>query len=239
MDTTICVLSYNSIEITKIFIDLLFQHTNNFKLIMIDNGSSDGTPEFLSKFIEESKLKYAKEFEVFLALNNENLGVIGGRNLGFELYKNNPTDYLCFLDNDQLVQYGWLEQHKSFMLDNKFDIVGVDAWLMDKKFMPRYNCKKLKEPFTYVGCGGMLIKKLAVDIVGSFDSQFNPAYFEDPDYNFRAIKNGLRIGYNYEAKINHVPHQTLGKNADKSKIFKNSYNKFCVKWSGYTPITMR
>jgi GT2 family glycosyltransferase len=82
------------------------------------------------------------------------------------------------------------------MESGSYDLVGADAWLMDSSFMPRHNCKKKGDPYTYVGCGGMMVKKEVVDRLGLFDEQFNPAYFEDPDFNFRAREAGFKIGWN-------------------------------------------
>lgn len=228
MSTTVVVLSYNGKEITEKFLELFASNTKSqsYNLIMIDNGSTDGTSEFLSSYFSD------KKENITLVLNKENLGVIGGRNMGYALFLSDPTEYLCFLDNDQFVRQGWLEQYQEFMSKNNYDLVGADAWLMDSSFMPRYNCKKTGEPFTYVGCGGMMCKKEVVDKIGMFDEQFNPAYFEDPDFNFRARKAGFKIGWNSLAKIEHMPHQTLGKNKDRMKIFSESYSKFKTKWAG-------
>jgi GT2 family glycosyltransferase len=224
---TIVVLSYNGKEVTKKFLECLYENTSSeFNLIMIDNGSTDGTKEYLEDAL------FLESKNTTLVLNQENLGVIGGRNMGFTLYQSNPTDYLFFLDNDQFVQKHWMHQYLAFLAAGDYDLVGADAWLMDSAFMPRHNCKRSGEPFTYVGCGGMMMKKKVVDTIGMFDEQFNPAYFEDPDFNFRARKAGLKIGWNHEAKVIHMPHQTLGKNKDRMEIFRQSYDKFRKKWDG-------
>lgn len=232
--TTIVVLSYNNKSITEKFIELLSKYTEPsfFNLIMIDNGSTDDTKDYLKDalFVFERHT---------LVLNDQNLGVIGGRNMGYAIYQSDPTEFLCFLDNDQFVQKGWLEQYHEFMETGDYDIIGADAWLMDSNFMPRYNCKKKGDPFSYVGCGGMMVKKEVVDKIGLFDDQFNPAYFEDPDFNFRAIENGFKIGWNNLAKIHHLPHQTLGKNKDRMIIFNNSYTKFKNKWLGKKFVPMK
>ena len=232
--TTIVVLSYNGKAVTEKFIELLFKYTkpSAFNLIMIDNGSTDGAKEYLTDALSM--------FENHtLVINDRNLGVIGGRNMGYALYQSDPTELLCFLDNDQFVRAGWLEQYHEFMESGSYDLVGADAWLMDSSFMPRHNCKKKGDPYTYVGCGGMMVKKEVVDKLGLFDEQFNPAYFEDPDFNFRAREAGFKIGWNNMAKIDHLPHQTLGKDKDRMKFFTQSYDKFKKKWSGKTFLPMR
>jgi len=226
--TTIVVLSYNGKDLTKKFLELLFEHTPEFKLIMIDNCSSDGTVDYLIEIVRQ------READSTLVLNNMNTGVIGGRNMGYVLFQSDPSEFLCFLDNDQFVRSGWLEQYHEFMNKGNYDVIGADAWLMDSSFMPRRNCKRQGEPYSYVGCGGMMVKKAVVDTIGLFDEQFNPAYFEDPDFNFRAREAGFKIGWNSLAKVDHLPHQTLGKNADRMKIFAQSYEKFKKKWNGKT-----
>ncbi len=162
----------------------------------------------------------------------KNLGVINGRNKAFDIYNSieNKPDYLCFLDNDQYVQAGWLDQHYSVLNQTNSHIVGVEAWLQNDRFFPIKQCKNPREPWSYIGCGGMLMHKSVTDKIGLFDSQFNPCYFEDPDFCFMAIKSGFRLSWNYKAKIIHIPHQTLGKNPNRMKNFRESLRKFQMKW---------
>jgi GT2 family glycosyltransferase len=225
--TTIIALSYNGKEITEKFIELLFKYTepSAFNLIMIDNGSTDGTKEYLKDALSI--------FENHtLVINDRNLGVIGGRNMGYSIYQSDPTEFLCFLDNDQFVRAGWFEQYHEFMKSGNYDIVGADAWLMNSSFFPCYNCKRLGDHFSYVGCGGLMTTQSVLNKIGLFDEQFNPAYFEDPDFNFRAIKAGFRIGWNLNAKITHLAHKTLGNDPNRRQLFLNSYSKFKEKWNG-------
>lgn len=239
IDTTIVVLTYNALDVTKKFIEHLFKNTKNFNLIMIDNGSIDSTQQYLDEVFTAHDRSSAENHAITFVKNDANLGVIGGRNQGFALYQNNPTDYLCFLDNDQFVADGWLEQYHNFMRFNFADIIGCDAWLMNANFMPTHNCKRRGEPYTYVGCGGMMIRRKVLEDIGLFDEQFNPAYFEDPDFNFRARKNNYKILWNCDARITHLPHQTLGKNKDRMQIFNASYGKFKTKWAGNVFLPLR
>jgi GT2 family glycosyltransferase len=223
--TCIIVLSHNGLDVTKKFLNDLYANTQNFVLIMIDNGSSDGTPIYLSEFS-------TKHDNVIFVANDENLGVIGGRNQGYEMYKNLPDapDYFMFLDNDQYVQSGWLEHHHEVLEAGDFDIVGVEAWLIDHRCVPVMQCKKPSDAFSYVGCGGMLIKREVTDKIGMFDSGFNPCYFEDPDFCYRAREAGFKIGWNYKPRLIHLAHQTLGVNPRKREYFLKSHAYFKSKW---------
>ena len=48
-DIDVILLTYNNIENTKKCIDLLYEHTDNFGLLIFDNKSNDGTVEFLKE----------------------------------------------------------------------------------------------------------------------------------------------------------------------------------------------
>lgn len=225
--TAIVVLSHNGLDINKRFIHSLYKHTENFHLIIIDNASSDGSLEYFKEIVSEKS-------NIVLQSNRKNLGVIGGRNQGYEIYSQmvNKPEYLVFLDNDQFCQKNWLFLHHQVMEEGKYDVVGVEAWLLNSAFWPVKNCRKPGEPFSYVGCGGMMIKSKVLDAVGIFDERFNPCYFEDPDFCFRARKSGFRIGWNYKPRLLHVPHQTLGKNSKRRFFLQQSHQRFKEKWKG-------
>jgi len=224
----VVVLSHNHSSVTKDFLNLLYAHTPSslFHLIMIDNGSSDDTPDILRDV-------FGSVNNVTLVMHRKNSGVIGGRNIGCKLaLENQPEfEYLMFLDNDQFVMDGWLGQHLA-VLNRGYDIIGVEAWQMNSSFLPTKRITGLHEWFNYVGCGGMLIRRQVIDAVGVLDDRYNPAYFEDPDYICRCFDAGFKIGWNAKAQIQHLGHQTLGGNSlAKHRQFFASWEKFRTKWS--------
>jgi len=232
--TAIVVLNYNGIDVTKKFFSHLYEHTENFHVIIIDNGSDDGSVEYLSDLSSNKD-------NITLVCNDSNLGVIGGRNQGFNIYQSlaDRPSYLSYLDNDQFVQSGWLQHHHDVLEQSNADVVGVEAWLMSNSFLPMRQCKRPTEPWTYVGCGGMLMKGEIPMKIGMFDEQFNPCYFEDPDLCFRVLDAGYKLCWNYKARLIHIPHQTLGKNPKRMELFKRSHEKFRNKWRGKKVRPMR
>jgi len=224
----LCVLSHNGSAVTEKFLNYFNENTDKTKchLLWVDNGSSDDTKKILKSHWEGFD-------NLTVIFSKENKGVIGGRNIGFDHFiEDSDSDYLMFLDNDQYVQPGWLEQHLA-VLASGYDLIGVEAWQMNRRFMPNKKNTRLSEWFAYVGCGGMLMKREVVEGVGKFDEQFNPCYFEDPDYNFRSHADGYKVGWNFKAKIVHEAHQTLGKSNDKIKNFVKSLERFRKKWKGH------
>lgn len=236
----IVVLSYNGVSVSKKFLDSLRKHTNpdKYQLVWIDNGSTDETVDMLNGIVNDDK----RDFDLHCVFSPINTGVIGGRNMGFDLFNGSAKDtvdlsdcnFLMFIDNDQFVKAGWLEQHLS-VINSGYDLVGVEAWQMNDNFLPTCRIENLSHWFAYVGCGGMIIRRTAVDKLGKFDDVFNPSYYEDPDYCFRAYKDGLSVGWNFAARIIHLPHQTLGNAPDKSQRFLKSYQAFRAKWHGHKP----
>lgn len=234
------VLSYNGLKVSQKFYEHLSKNTDldRLQVIWIDNGSTDNTQNWLGDLVDSNS-----NFTCFL--NTKNEGVIGGRNMGFDVFMKGKTEksgevdeiwacnYLMFLDNDQYVQEGWLDQHLAALGENS--MVGVESWQMNKTFIPVRRNDKPSDWYNYVGCGGMLIKRSAVMTIGKFDPVFNPSYYEDPDYCFRAAELGLKVGWNYEHRIVHHPHQTLGVSPDRNQRFINSLNAFRKKWGGKEP----
>lgn len=237
--TDIIVLTHNQLSITKGFVDHLFENTKNFRLLFIDNGSTDGTYEFL--------LKGNAYWDVIRS--ETNLGIIKGRNLGAEHIQN---EYFMNIDNDQYpTDSSWLDGLHDLLLNH--DVVGCEAWMLyppytpgkimigknefDRSYYPFKRCTKNGEKFTYIGCGGMLIKKNVYDKIKLFDERFGSAYFEDPDFSFRCIQNGFKLGWKSDCPIKHLEHQTINnqKLFLKNEQFLKSWQTFRKKWLPYFP----
>ena len=234
------MLSCDGLHATRDFIRHLVNNTDEgllskIRIIWIDNGSCDGSPRYLENKFTELGLN------AILVMSPTNLGVIGGRNLGLKIVKEimSKSDYIMFLDNDQYVQEGWLSHHLEVLNEGGYDLVGVEAWKCNHRFLPITKLdtklsRAVSNAFNYVGCGGTLMKKEVFHKVGYFDDIFNPCYFEDPDLCMRVFNEGFKIGWNIRAKIVHMPHQTLGtlSQPEKTKRFVDSMKKFQRKWNG-------
>jgi len=222
----IIILTYNNLIATEQCIKNLCLYTQDFRLIIFDNGSTDNTSLFLKNLSKEKD-------NVDFYLSRENLGIICGRNSAYEFLKNNypVSNYICFLDNDQLVLEGWQNSYFNFF-EKGYDMVGTEAWSMRNDFYPYYRCKNKEDNFSYVGAGGIAIKKEVIDKIGLFNEGYHFCYFEDPDLIFRAYNNGFKIGWNYENKIFH-DHKGPLLNAERKKYFMSNWKKFKENWKGY------
>src|SRR3990167_2772886 len=106
----VITVSWNRLEYTKVFLDTMYKTTEYpFDHFWVDNGSTDGTRDFL-------KHKIAKEN---LILNAGNKGVPIAYNQALEKIRG-KYDIVVFTDNDcEFIQAKWLEAMLDVYLRNK------------------------------------------------------------------------------------------------------------------------
>lgn len=246
----IVCLTHNQLSITKGFLEHIIKNTPSdlFELTFFDNGSTDGTVEYL----ESQGHKLIK--------SDVNLGVIKARN---QAMKTCTKKYIINLDNDQYVQENWLTLLLNWA-SKGYDIAGVEAWSMyppntpgsvnlagktfnDRSYFPFKRCADKKESFTYIGCGGMIINTEIFSKIEEngnwFDESLGIMFWEDPSLCFRALQAGLKLGWAYDCDCNikHLKHQTMNSQQtyNKSEEFAKSWQNFKNKWYPYFPPPMK
>jgi len=89
---------FNGLEDTEACLESLAGTTESFRLVVMDNGSTDGTPGFFERFPYEYPLTFAR--------SPANDGVIASLNRAWRLA---DTEFLCFLHNDtEMLEPAWL-----------------------------------------------------------------------------------------------------------------------------------
>ena len=99
--TSIIIPCWNQLEFTRKCIAALFRHTGpNWELIVVDNGSTDGTADYLGGIQDCSPVP------VTVIANGTNRGFPAAINQGLVAH----GEYLVLLNNDVVVTDGWLGQ---------------------------------------------------------------------------------------------------------------------------------
>ena len=199
----------------------------NFEIMLVDNGSTDGSVEFLTDSYPE----------VMLLELPRNIGFAGGVNAGI---KASSGEYVVLLNNDTEVVATWLEQLAAAItshpdvfifaskLVNYFDRTSIDSAGdgMDLCRGP-YKIGELLPAETFNECtiifgacgGGGCYKREIFDQIGFFDEDFF-AYFEDSDLSFRANWAGYRCLFVPDAIIYHK----VGGTSDTNQVRRSRFD---------------
>lgn len=184
---SIVVLNYNRLECTKQTIQSLIDNTTvPHEFIFVDNGSIDGTREFLQSIKNKTNAEQVK-----YVFNKRNFGVAGGRNSGL---REAEGDYLLTIDDDILVPPKYDVQIID-ALDNirNLGMVGVSV---EKKHYPAKTTNGVKLRLKKGNIGGACIcfTRKTFEKVGYFSPDFVYGG-EDCDMYTRMSLLGLINGY--------------------------------------------
>ncbi|MHC4870275.1 MAG: glycosyltransferase family 2 protein [Planctomycetota bacterium] len=247
---SIIILGYNKGSITRLCLSSFLKLSYpNLEFWLIDNGSSDDTPDIFKEFKKNSPSGWS----VNIKTNSENIGAVAGRNYALERF---TGEFLLLLDNDVIVpENDWLGKIIARMSADK-----LTGALCPKLVFPKpentiqcAGCKVSKTGrVSFTGRGEderssrynkeyfcqcaisacLMIKGDIARKVGLLDTVFHPVQFEDIDFCYRIREKGLKILYYPEVSMLHCENITTDGSSDinyKYVTVKNG-KKFKEKW---------
>lgn len=127
MDTYFVVLHYVNIQETINCIQSIKNLNSKKHIIIVDNGSNNGTGEKL-------KEKYSDDNDVIVILSNDNLGFAKGNNLGLQQIKNKKNSIVIVCNSDVLFEQNDIcERVIDIYRRTRFSVLGPDVTSHDKK----------------------------------------------------------------------------------------------------------
>lgn len=188
MKVSVIVCCYNEEKHLPICLQSLKKQTyRDFELIVVDDGSTDGT----SQVAQDLGAKVVK-------INHS--GLPTARNVGVE---NASGDIVAFTDADCTVEPKWLEKLVYALESKGYDgVIGgtVKALNPQNSFL---KCLRLMDRNSVRKCisGGynMAYRKETIITLGGFD----PRFFRggDYDFNLRVLENGFKVGWVKDATV--------------------------------------
>jgi GT2 family glycosyltransferase len=191
----------------------LLRQTLRHTIIVVENGSTDGSLEFLQKHYPQ----------VEVVVNKTNRGFAGGVNDGIRKALERGCEYVALFNNDAVAEPDWLEQlTKVLDKEKEFGIATCKFISADKTHMdstgdiyttwglpyPRGRGESVSDTYdqkTHVfgaSGGASLYRTKMFEEIGLFDEDFF-AYYEDVDISFRAQLAAWQIRYVPEAIAYH------------------------------------
>ena len=230
----VLILSYNGKQLLDDSISSYLENEySNFEVVVIDNGSTDGTKEY----VEE------KWPEVFVLRTVENLGYSGGFNFGLDFaFNKEKADYVLITNNDIKADRNVIpELVKVAETDSSIGFVTGKVYFHDRPDTLQ-TVGKEEDPIRWNGehIGGhtidigqfdevkerifiddifTLVSNKVFNEVGDYDITFR-FQAEEYDWQARAKKKGYKMYYTPYAKIWHKESMTIG----KQSAFKAYYD---------------
>jgi GT2 family glycosyltransferase len=225
---SLIIPTFNRIHWLKKCLFALCREVKNTKceIIVIDDGSTDGTRNFLDQFHPQPNIR-------FLVFDQNRGGPAKARNLGVRMSQGN---IVCFLDDDSIVQPGWLDQlNKSFdAIDNNFAAVKGMVYAYQDGSLPKFLEKYIHISDSWATNNIAFVKELFIKAAG-FDEEFTFAAWEDLDLGYRLEKMGYKRFYNERMAICHPHEENIEQLKKKFKINGYGYYQFCRKWIDIDP----
>lgn len=239
MKTTVVIPNYNGIKYLENCIEKLLKakEQGDFHILVIDNGSADGSLEKAREYESRGVLK--------LVAFSGNKGFCGAVNEGIRRCK---TEYVLLLNNDTEVTEGFVYQLEQFMdyhpkafsasskmlslkqpdiIDDCGDLYCALGWafgLGKGKSAARYN----RDGEIFAACGGAAIYRREIfEKIGLFDEN-HFAYLEDIDIGYRALIRGYRNYYCHSAVVYHAGSGFSGSRYNKFKIDLSAKNSIYI-----------
>lgn len=227
-------LSYLCLQSLLEFADVCYE------LIIVDNNSTDETAKFLNKIDNATIIR-----------NADNLGFVKAVNQAAKIA---TGEYILLLNNDALIEKNTLSNALQVIeSDKSVGAVGAKIKLLDGSIQEAgsiifsdgaclgYGRGNVSDNYEFMFqrdvdyCSGafLLFSNSNFKVLGGFDLDYAPAYYEESDFCIRLQKKGLRIVYVPSSQITHYEFASCGGMENAQKLQVSHREVLCTKHADY------
>lgn len=201
---------------------VLASDTGDLRIVVVDNGSGNGSVERIADACPE----------VDLISLPENLGYAGGYNTGIEQALTTNSENVMLLNNDNEVAPSAIQA----LLEAPWDVRVPKIlfarqpgriWAAGARWRPFPPSVVMRgyrhsdgptydqaQPLEYATGCALMVQRQVFESVGAFDPLFE-SYLEDYDFSYRARAAGFSIGYVPSSRVFHKVAQSLGESSPR------------------------
>jgi GT2 family glycosyltransferase len=240
---SILILTHNNLVLNRLCVHALIAHTtaeDTYELIVIDNGSTDGTVAYLRDLA-------AVNPHVRLIINDTNRSFAAANNQGLAAARG---EMLVLLNNDTMVPPGWLAGLRRHLADPAVGAVCATTNRIGNEAEVEASYRTLGELCDFAAARTQMHRDHSFDIpmapmfcyamrrdtyerVGDLDEQFAVGMFEDDDYAMRVRAAGLRVVCAEDVFVHHFGGASLGNlmnGGEYGRLFQANRDRFQRKW---------
>jgi GT2 family glycosyltransferase len=239
---SVVVVTHDNLVFTRLCLQSVLANTegDGFELIVVDNGSGDGTPAYLARLAEA-------DARVKVVLNGTNIGFASACNQGLGLA---TGGHLVLLNNDTMVAASWLAGLRRHLANPKVGLVGpvtnrigneaeIDT---DYRTWGEYLAAAARRAEEHAGewleivtpamfC--LAMRRQTFLRLGPLDEGYEIGLLEDDDYAERARRAGYELRCADDVLVHHFGETSFGQlvpSGEYARILERNKRRYAEKW---------
>lgn len=239
---SVVVVTHDNLDFTRLCLQSVLANSGgeDFELIVVDNGSGDGTPAYLARLAE-------LDARVRALLNGANMGFAPACNQGLDLASG---DHLVLLNNDTMVAPGWLAGLRRHLAEPVVGFVGpvtnrigneaeIDTdYRTWGEYLEAARSRAADHAGEWLEIGTPAMFCLAMRRqtylrLGPLDEGYEIGLLEDDDYAERARRAGYQLRCADDVLVHHFGEASFGAlvaSGEHAQILAANQRRYAQKW---------
>jgi len=239
---SVVVVTYGGLPFNRLCLETVLAHSGevDLELVVVDNGSTDGTPEYLTRLA-------AADARVRVLLNGRNTGFASACNQGLGLA---GGEHLVLLNNDTMVPPGWLPRLIAHLRNPEVGLVGPVTNRIGNEAEIETDYRRwgefldlaarrahefagdwleLRSPAMYC----LALRRETFLRLGPLDERYEVGLLEDDDYADRARAAGYQQRCVEDVLVHHFGEASFGRlvaGGEYGRILRANQSRYAEKW---------